>query len=335
MSTNSRRRTLVERPATVKALRVYLRQSKEEDQQRESIPTQRAECERLSRSLGLSDQWASRVEYVDVDRSGDDFAGREALNRLLAEAKKGDVVLCWKQDRVGRDMIDAASTIRELVKFRGCELYSAETGTAPVSLNSAEETALVMFRGMVAQGELERIRSRTRSGLRQRALDGFATGKVPFGYRCVLVDPTVLDRKRSKKRIEIDEKQAAIVRRIFGLYLEGRGVSGIAKLLNVEGMPSPKGRGWSRACVWETLRNPRYVGEWTYGATRTVGRKGTKDIIEEAPEQEVIRTHRPELALISEEDWAKVQTALVVKSLFLCECLTREHRAPVVHAAAA
>ena len=28
-------------------------------------------------------------------------------------------------------------------------------------------------------------------------------------------------------------------------------------------------------------------------------------------------------------------TAGMVKSLFLCECLTREHRAPVVHAAAA
>jgi DNA invertase Pin-like site-specific DNA recombinase len=268
----------------------------------------------LARTLGRGTDWPNRVEYVDVDRSGDDFAGREALNRLLAEAKKGDVVLCWKQDRVGRDMIDAAATIRELVKFRGCELYSVETGTAPVSLNSAEETALVMFRGMVAQGELERIRSRTRAGLRERARNGFATNKLPFGYRAVLIDPTVVDRKKSKKRIEIDEKQAAIVRRIFALYLEGRGVSGIARLLNVEGAPSPKGRGWSRAGVWETLRNPRYVGEWAYGETRTVGRKGTKEIVERAPEDEVIRLHRPELALISEEDWAKVQTALVTRS---------------------
>jgi MYXO-CTERM domain-containing protein len=304
----------VERPESVKALRVYLRQSKEEDSQRESIPTQRAECERLAKQLGLADLWSSRVEYVDMDRSGADFVGREELNRLLAEAREGDTVLTWKQDRVGRDMIDSASAIRELVKFRRCDLYSAETGTVRVSLDSAEETALVMFRGMVAQGELERIRSRTRAGLRQRARDGFATGKVPYGYRCVLENPNVSDRKQSKKRIEIDEKQAAVVRRIFSLYLDGRGVSGIARLLNVEGMPSPKGKGWSRAGVWETLRNPRYVGEWSYGEERIVARKGSKEIVERAPESEVIRLHRPELAIVSEDVWAKVQAATVSRS---------------------
>jgi len=33
--------------------------------------------------------------------------------------------------------------------------------------------------------------------------------------------------------------------------------------------------------------------------------------------------------------WLDVLQERSVKSLFLCECLTREHRAPVVHAAAA
>ncbi len=147
-------------------------------------------------TLGITSRWSDRVEYVDVDRSGDDFAGREELQRLLREAEAGDVVLAWKQDRVGRDMIDSTATIRELVKYRGCALYTVETGTAPVKLDSAEQTAMVMFRGMVAQGELERIRSRTRDGLRQRARDGFAAYRVPFGYRTVLVDPSVKDRKQ-------------------------------------------------------------------------------------------------------------------------------------------
>jgi len=82
MSTNSQRRTLEERPESVKAVRVYFRQSKELDHQKESVAVQRAECERLAHSLGLGDLWPSRVEYQDVDRAGDDFAGREALTRL-------------------------------------------------------------------------------------------------------------------------------------------------------------------------------------------------------------------------------------------------------------
>jgi len=161
--------TLSERPDTVNTIRIYLRQSREQEQQKESIPTQRAECARLADLLGLASRWSNRVEYIDIDRSGDDFTGREELTRLLREASPGDRILAWKQDRLGRDMIDSAAAIRELVKYRQCALYTVETGTVAVTLDSAEQTAMVMFRGMVAQGELERIRSRTRDGLRQRA----------------------------------------------------------------------------------------------------------------------------------------------------------------------
>jgi DNA invertase Pin-like site-specific DNA recombinase len=303
--------TLDERSQTVKAVRVYLRQSKGEEQQKESIATQRAECKRLAAAIGLSDlEWARRVEYPDVDRSGDDFAGREELSRLIREARPGDLILAWKQDRLGRDMIDAAATIRELVKFRRCVLYTVETGTAPVTLDSAEQTAMVMLRGMSAQAELERIRSRTRDGLRQRARDGFCTGSLPFGYRTMLVDPNVKDRKQSKKKIEIDEAHAAIVRRVFREYLDGRGYVNIAKQLNREGAPSPRGKGWSPASIWEMLRQPAYAGEWAYGERRTIRREGTRQVIAKAPEREIIRIRRPELAIISPDEWARVQTLI-------------------------
>src|SRR6476646_2166556 len=168
MSTALPTGTLIERLQPVKAIRVYFRQSLEEDQQRESIPTQRAECERLAYSIGVTKAaWAKRIEYADLDRSGDDFAGREQLQRLLRETQEDDLVFAWKQDRVGRDMIDSAAAIRELVKFRRCKLFTVETGPTPVTLDSAEQTAIVLLRGMVAQGELESIRKRVRVGLRQ------------------------------------------------------------------------------------------------------------------------------------------------------------------------
>jgi DNA invertase Pin-like site-specific DNA recombinase len=310
MTTTLPTATLAERPGTVKAVRVYLRQSKEQDSQRESVPTQRAECERLARSLGVTPgHWARRVEYIDVDRAGDD-ATREELGRLLRDAQSGDTVLAWKQDRVGRDMIDSAAAIRELVKYRKCDLYTVETGSARIALDSAEQTAMVMFRGMVAQGELERIRSRTRDGLRQRARDGFATGPVPFGYRTVLVDPSVSDRKKSKKRIEIDDRLAPIVRRVFQMYADGRGYAGIAKALNRDGAPSPTGRGWAPSSIWPMLRESRYAGEWMHGRERVVRRVGKKVIKEYAPDEEVVRVKRAELAIIPPDLWARVQEGI-------------------------
>jgi site-specific DNA recombinase len=306
--------TLNERLSAVKATRVYLRQSKEQDKQRESVPTQRAACERLAHSVGISPaQWSRRIEYIDIDRAGDD-ATREELGRLLRDTQADDTVLAFKEDRVGRDMIDSAAAIRELVKYRRCTLYTVETGTIPVLLDSAEQTAMVMFRGMIAQGELERVRSRTRDGLRQRARDGFATNAVSFGYRTTLVDPSVSDRKKSKKRIEIDETAAPIVRRIFAMYLDGRGHSAIAKALNREGAPSPRGRGWGAATVWRMLRAPHYAGHRSHGERRVKGRVGKKVLRERAPESEVVRTHRPELAIIPPDEWARVQAAMAARN---------------------
>jgi site-specific DNA recombinase len=305
--------TLDERPQAVKAIRVYFRQSRDQEEQRESIATQRAECTRLALMLGVSGRWRDRVEYIDVDRSGDDFAGREELQRLIRETQPGDLVLAWKQDRLGRDMIDSAATIRELVKYRRCTLHTVETGTMPVTLDSAEQTAMVMLRGMSAQAELERIRSRTRDGLRQRARDGFATGHVPFGFRRVLVDPTVADRKQSKKRIEIDETKAPLVRRIFEMYADGRGYATIAKALNREGVLSPKGRGWAPSSIWTMLRETRYAGEWTHGRRRVVKREGGRVIMANAPEHDVVRVQRPELAIIPPDLWARVQAALAAR----------------------
>src|SRR5262249_45037730 len=110
MSTALPTGTLIERLWPRKGPRIYLPQNPAEDNQKESVPTQRAECERFAYSLGVSrPQWHERIEYIDKDRAGDDFAGRESLQRLLREAGERDLVLAWKQDRVGRDMIDSAA----------------------------------------------------------------------------------------------------------------------------------------------------------------------------------------------------------------------------------
>jgi formylglycine-generating enzyme required for sulfatase activity/DNA invertase Pin-like site-specific DNA recombinase len=318
----------VERPGSVKTthLRIYLRQSKNQKTQAESIATQRAECKRLAFQLGITpEEWEQRIEYIEIDRSGDDFKGREQLARLLQEAQPGDIILAWRQSRLGRDAIDIAATVRELVKFRGCTLYTVESGVAPVSMKGAEDAMMVMFRGMRDQGELENTRKNTRDGLRSRARDGFATGSLPYGYRTVLVNPNVTDRKQSKKRIEIDEKPAANVRRIFDLYLAGNGSAGIAKILNREGVLSPKGHGWSPACIWDMLRDSAYAGHWAYGKTRVVGREGKRTIQGPAPESEIIRHERPELAILTPEMWARVQTAIVERRRDVGQMATAKH----------
>src|SRR5271154_6073253 len=109
------------------------------------------------------------------------------------------------------------------------------------------------------------MRKNTRAGLRERAHQGFASGRIAFGFGTVLDKPDVKDRKESKKRIVIDEQEAPTIRRIADLYEDGYGYRKITKTLNQEGAPSPTGNGWSASRVWEVLRLPHYAGYWSYG----------------------------------------------------------------------
>ena len=73
----------------------------------------------------------------------------------------------------------------------------------------------------------------------ENARQGFWNGsQAPFGYRTVEVEKR---GQRVKKRLEIDEREAATVRQIFELFLNGDGTSGsmgvkaVASWLNLNG----------------------------------------------------------------------------------------------------
>lgn len=60
---------------------------------------------------------------------------------------------------------------------------------------------------------------------------------------------------------EIVEDEAQVVRRIFGMYLDGMTVQDIVGMLEREGIPAPAGgRGWHRSTVRSILGNEKYAG---------------------------------------------------------------------------
>jgi len=66
--------------------------------------------------------------------------------------------------------------------------------------------------GIIAEWERETIIERTKSGRLQRYKDGcFAGGTIPFGY---------IHNKETRK-LDIDENEARIIRRIYSEYKEG------------------------------------------------------------------------------------------------------------------
>ncbi len=286
-------------------VRTYRRRSKnDEGKQQFSLDMQLKGCEEMIDRLGHAD--AKRVDHVDDGRAGDDFHTRSGLRQLLADAKRGDVIVCRDQSRLGRDAIEVTLVIRDLVRDRGCQLYYYATSQL-VQFANAIDQATTFIQGTGHQMELEAIRARTREGLRSRARQGRIAGGACFGYK--------LERKSdgSGRRFTIavvDEQQAPVVERIYREYLAGRGLKQIAHQLNHEGVPAPsagrRGSGsWAPSAVRTILLNPRYRGVYMHGRIKKVRQAGAIVRVKADP-TEVIITEIPEWRIVDDATWFAV-----------------------------
>jgi hypothetical protein len=114
---------------------------------------------------------------------------------------------------------------------------------------------------------------------------------------------------------KIVEEEAAVVRRIMELRAAGKGYGTISKALNAEGVPAPERkydrrvhRRWFGSAIKEICRNEIYHGirVWNRKQQAFNVEKGKK-CYRCRPESEWIRVEVPELRIISEELWERVQ----------------------------
>jgi hypothetical protein len=108
--------------------------------------------------------------------------------------------------------------------------------------------------------------------------------------------------------LAIDPAEAAIVRRIFEMYVAGMGYTRIAKCLNAEGVSGPWSKTWDGSAIRELLRNDAYRGARVYGRIRKV--KTTQGTRSKRPRPEAARTIKEGAhpAIIDPALWGRVKT---------------------------
>ena len=286
-------------------IRTYCRRSKnDEGKQQFSLDDQAKGCEELLSRMGLGGE--PRKEYVDDGRAGDDFLTRAGLRQLIADTKRGDIIVCRDQSRLGRDALEVTLVIRDLVRDRGCRLFYYATGQE-VQFANAIDQATTFIQGTGHQMELEAIRSRTREALRSRVRQGRIAGGACYGYK---LERTNDGSGRHYTIAVVDEQQAAIVRRIYNEYLANRGLKAIAHQLNHEGVPAPsagrRGSGsWAPSAVRTILLNVRYRGLYIHGRIKKI-RQGGAIIRVKADPSEMITTDIPEWRIVDDAIWFAV-----------------------------
>lgn len=286
---------------------IYARFSKESQNPR-STADQIALCRERAEREG----WQVVGTFEDSAISGaagiseDQRPGLAAMMRMV-EAGGIDQVLAESTDRISRHIADAHN-LRERIEFAGARLFTLFDGAVTPMIGLVKGFMDAQFRTDLAK--------RVRRGQIGTVKEGRATGGIPYGY----VQANKLDEKGGLIRglREIDPEKAQIILRIFTEYAAGISPFAIVRGLNAEGIPGPRGRLWYSTALYGEknhkrgiLRNEIYVGVLTYGRSRQVVNPQTRRrLMRHNAEEDVMRVPVPEMRIISDDLWHKVQQQL-------------------------
>ena len=138
---------------------------------------------------------------------------------------------------------------------------------------------------------------------------GKAGGSLGYGYAVVKALDASGEPVRGERRI--DEEQAGIVRRIFHEFANGASPRAIARRLNEDGVPGPRGKRWSdntlrghAARGTGLLNNELYIGRLVWNRQRRALNPETgRKVSRVNPPEEWVVVEVPHLRILDDDLW--------------------------------
>ncbi|WP_243289586.1 recombinase family protein [Clostridium perfringens] len=259
----------------------------------------------------LLEEWCKANDYIiykcysDRGISGKNIKDRPALKELLSDAKEGkfDMVISWKINRVSRKLEDVLKIVNLLEKNN----ITFKSYSEPFETDTP--AGRMQFQMMALIGEFERgtIAQNVKMGMIAKAKNGNWCGGRVLGYDLV-PNNSPEEEKKGKNKLEINEKEAEIVRFIFNEYSKGKGYKAITNKMNKLGYKTKKGNNFSVGSIRDILTNPVYIGEIRYNVRQNWSEKRRRNI-----NPNPIRVKGKHEAIIDRELWDKVQLILESK----------------------
>lgn len=283
---------------------IYARYS-DPRQNPDSIRDQVAVC----RALIAHEGYLEVAVYSDAAISAAAPGNRPGYLQMLADARTGafDVVVGEALDRLSRGQADVTNTYEDLQAL-GVEIHTLAEGRI---------TELhIGLKGTMNALALKDLGAKTHRGMAGVLREGRAIS-TPYGYRVVRKLDAAGELVVGLR--EIDEFERAIVLRIFDEYASGKSPRMICSGLNAEAIPSPTGKAWAANRLtgrrYGLLTNEAYRGVLVWGKSRGVKDRSTgrKRQVVSAPEA-VIRIERPDLRIVDDLLWARVQARLAANA---------------------
>lgn len=223
----------------------------------ESIENQVEMCRQYIFSNFPGSTEADITVYEDEGFSGRSL-DRPQFKKMMQDIKadKPDCLVCYRLDRISRNVGDFAALIEQL----------NGRGIAFVCIREKFDTSTPMGKAMMyiasvfAQLERETIAERVRDNMLMLAKMGrWLGGTTPTGYRSEKAQEVIIDGKvKSACRLKTEPGEIIAVDIIYKKFLELQSLNAVRKYLHEGGMKTRTGQDYSLLGLREILQNPVY-----------------------------------------------------------------------------
>ena len=217
----------------------------------EQLTSYEAQIDYYTNYINGRDDWEFVGVYPDEGITGTNTKKREQFRQMVADALDGkiDLIITKSVSRFARNTVDSLTTIRKL-KEHNVEVYFEKENIW--TFDSKGELLLTIMSSL-AQEESRSISENCTWGQRKR----FADGKVTVPFKRFLGYDMGPDHN-----LVVNPEQAKLVKRIYGMFLQGQSPFQIARTLTDEGIPSPGGKDhWNPSNIKSILTNEKYKGD--------------------------------------------------------------------------
>jgi DNA invertase Pin-like site-specific DNA recombinase len=235
----------------------YLRISQDRDDDERGVTRQDKDATALAARRDLT----IVSTFTDNDLSATTGAPRPRYEDMMAAAERGEfgVIIVWQLSRLWRNRVERAKGI-EILRRAGVSVYACKG--PDLDLSTAYGRGMAGMLGEVDTMEVEIKGERTEAAQRQAAEAGLWLGGArPFGWRLV-PDPARTGRPNAHRLVlpEVDEAEAAEVRRLVRELLAGQSLNALVRDLNDRGIRTTRGGPWATGSLRAALTRPRNYG---------------------------------------------------------------------------
>jgi site-specific DNA recombinase len=299
---------------------IYARRRKKQNETEEELKSVTRQKE-LARAFAKKQGWTvdERFIFTDDGISGAEFEARPGLQSLLAFLPRPPFsrLIVSEQKSIGREVFETGFTIKQLAEA-GVQVFEYGHDKCLTPKSYLDKMMNAMQAG-ADEAARKQASERVHEAFTHRCKRGYVVGGRVFGYRNQDVNKGVDAHGRSVRshvRRVIDSTEAKIVKRIFTMFDQGMGKKKIARILTAENVPAPfharrtdglhQFSGWCITTVNAVLKRETYHGVVIWNKTKKRNDEGKWDP-SVRPEEEWIRVEVPELRIIDENLWKRVQ----------------------------